>query len=87
MAWHQPFDLFYWWVNVFAGSLNMFLAIAFLIIAMLSGMFRFPTMITGIMFALFIVMLSAALSVTSFYILVLFILALIVGWSLARLLK
>ena len=52
MAWHQPFDLYYWFVNVFAGSQELFLAIAFLCVAILAGMFRMPTIITGIMLGL-----------------------------------
>jgi len=85
MAWHQPFDLYYWLVNVFAGSLQMFLAIAFLVIAVMAGMFRMPTIIVGIMFALFIVIEAAI--VGNLYIVALFVLALVFGWSMARLLS
>lgn len=85
MVWHQPFDLYYWFVNVLAGSWELFLAMSFLTIATLTGMFRMPTVITGIAFALFVIMLSAYTG--TLYILVLFVLALIFGWALAKLIK
>jgi hypothetical protein len=86
MAWHSPFDLYYWFVNVFAGSMEVFLAIAFLVIAALSGMFRMPNIITGMMFAAFVIMLSASVDVPMFVLVLLFI-AIMIGYSLARLFK
>lgn len=85
MAWHQPFDLYYWFVNVFAGSITLFLAISFLVIGALAGMFRMPTIVTGIMFGMFVIMLSAYTG--TLYILVLLVIAMIIGWTIARLLK
>lgn len=85
MVFHQPFDLYYWFVNVFAGSLPMFLAIAFITIAVLSAMFRFSVLLVGLFFALFVVMLSVATG--EIYILVLLIFALIIGWIVSRLFR
>jgi hypothetical protein len=85
MAYHQPFDLYYWFVNVFAGNITMFLAIAFFVIASLTAMFRMPTIIVGVFFALFIIMLSVITGTLN--ILVLLIIGLIVGWVFTRFLK
>lgn len=86
MVWHQPFDLYYWFVNVFAGSLPMFLAIALLVIASITAMFRMSTLITGVLFLTFILMMSVAITGT-YYIVALFLVALIIGWAVARWLK
>jgi hypothetical protein len=83
--WHSPFDLYYWMVTVLAGSMTMFLALAFLTIAGMTAMFRLPTMITALMFGLFIIMLSVYTG--TFYLLVILIAALVIGWSVARLFR
>ena len=85
MAFHNPFDIQYWFVNVLAGDMTIFLAIAFLVIAALSAMFRMSSLVTGLMFMLFVIMLSVYTG--SLVILVFIILGLIIGWSLTRLLK
>lgn len=85
MSWHSPFDIYYWLVNVLAGSVTLFLALSFLVISALAGMFRMPTIITGLMFGLFIILLSVYAG--TFYILLLFVIALIIGWTLVRLIK
>lgn len=85
MAWHNPFDLYYWFVNVFAGSMPIFLAIAFLFVASMSALFRMPTIITGIFFSLFIILLSAVTG--NLYVLVILVIALVIGWSIARLFR
>jgi len=85
MTWHSPFDLSYWLVNVFAGNMTIFLAIAFAVIAGMSAMFRMPNVITGFMFLLFLIMLS--LTVGNLYIVAILILAVVVGWSISRLFK
>lgn len=85
MTFHQPFDLFYWFVNVFAGGINMFLAFAFLGIAIMAGMFRMPTIILAISMGLFIIMISVMTG--TLFLLVLLVIAIAVGWSIARLIK
>lgn len=85
MAWHEPFDLYYWFVNVFAGSMSIFLAIIFIVIAAMAGMFRMPTLIVGIMFALFIIMEATVMG--NLFTLVLFVIGLVIAWALARLIK
>jgi hypothetical protein len=85
MTWHLPFDLYYWFVNVLAGSLTLFLAIAFLVIASMAAMLRMPTIMVGMFFALFVTMLS--IMTGTIYILVLLVAAVIVGWLVVRLIK
>lgn len=85
MVWHSPFDLYYWLVNVLAGDITLFLAIAFIAIAAFSAMFRFPTIITGVMFAMFIIMLSAYTGTLP--ILVMLVAAIVIGWFATRLFK
>lgn len=82
---HSPFDLAYWFVNVFAGNMIIFLAIAFAVIAGMSAMFRMPNVITGLFFLLFLIMLSV--TVGNLYIAALFILAIVVGWAISKLFK
>lgn len=85
MAWHQPFDLYYWFVNVFAGSMTMFLAISFLIIAMMAAMFRMSVLVIGIVFTLFMILLAAVTG--EMYILVIMVAGLIIGWSVSRIIR
>jgi hypothetical protein len=85
MAFHQPFDLYYWFVNVFAGNLTLFLAMAFFVIASLTAMFRMPTIIVGMFFALFILMLSIITGTLN--LLVLLVIGMIVGWTFTRFIK
>lgn len=85
MAWHSPFDLYYWFVNVFAGDLTVFFAIAFLVIAALAGMFRMPSSVTGISFALFITLM--AVHVGSIFLLIVVIIAILLALTLARLFR
>ena len=76
MAYHSPFDLYYWFVNVFAGNELIFIAIAFLVMAMIAGMFRMPTIIFGMLFAAFVLMIG--IMTGNLYILILFVVGVIV---------
>lgn len=82
VAWHSPWDLQFWFVNVLAGNMTLFLAMAFIVIAILAGMFRMPTIITGFFFGLFIIML--AVQTGNLFLLVVVVAAIIIGWSIAR---
>ena len=85
MVWHSPFQLDYWLVNVLAGDMTIFLALAFLTIGAISAMFRMPTIITGLMFGVFIVMLAAHTG--NLIIIVLAVIGLIIGVIATRLIK
>lgn len=85
MAWHPPFDLYHWFVNVFAGDINVFLAVSFIVIAALAGMFRMAGTVVGAVFGLFVILLSVYMG--SITLLVVVIVALILGWLIARLFR
>ena len=53
MTFIQPLDLQLLFVNTFAGSMDIFMFIAFICIAGLAAMFRMPNMIAMAMFAVF----------------------------------
>lgn len=59
MTFNLPFDLQHWFVNVFAGNANVFIVIAFIVIAMLAGMFRMPNLILGVMIAFFVFIMGS----------------------------
>jgi len=54
MSIKMPFNLEHWFMNVFAGSTEAFLAISFLVIAAMAAAFRMPNIITGLSFLLFL---------------------------------
>lgn len=85
MAIHSPFDLQYWFLQVFAGTSEIFMAVAFLAIALLSGKLGLPNVVTFTAFTLFILMLPAyALGLP---ILAVLVLGLIIGFLLSRIWK
>ena len=85
MAFHSPLDLQYWFLQVFAGTTEIFMAISFLAIGILSGKFGFPNVVTFSMFAMFILMLFAYS--TGLPIIMVIILGLVIGFTLARIFK
>jgi len=85
MAYHSPFELYHWWVTTFAGNISIFLAIALIGMTSLAALFRMPVLVIGMMFSLFIIMLSTYFQ--NFYIIVAVIGGLVVGWILIRLLS
>lgn len=56
--WIQPLQLETWVVNVFAGSLDIFLAFALFVIFGLSGYFRMNGLIMFVMLAVFLIMFN-----------------------------
>jgi len=85
VAWHQPFELYYWLVTVFAGNITLFTAIAFLAITSMAAYFRMPSILTFISFAMFVIMLSVYLEAA--FIVVLLVAGLAIGWTIARIWK
>lgn len=53
MAFNLPFDLQFWFVNNLAGTLGIFIAIAFLFMGIVSAYFKMPNSVTLMMFILF----------------------------------
>lgn len=85
MAFNQPFDLEFFLVNTLSGSIEIFLGLAFLVIAALSARFRMPNAVTLTFFALFIVMLSYYTG--GLYLLILLIGSVFVAWGILRIVK
>lgn len=85
MAYHSPFDLYYWFVQTFAGSTTIFFGIALVVMAMIAGMFRMSSNVLAIMFGLFIVMFATYTQ--DLYLVVLILAAWFVGWSIVRYFK
>jgi hypothetical protein len=85
MTFHMPFDFYYWFVTIFAGSMTMFLTISFILIAVLAGMFRMPSIIVGIMFAVYIISLAAFTG--NLVILIVILAGLIIAWSISRIFR
>lgn len=54
MVWHEPLELQYWFVNVFAGSPTLFYFIAFMAIGALCGTFRMNNLMTAVVFIIFL---------------------------------
>lgn len=80
MAFNEPFNLYHWFVNVFAGSLEIFFAISFLFIAVMAGMFRMPTMIVGVFFSLFVITIAY---ISNLDVLAVVMIGLVVGYIFA----
>ena len=71
MAWINPLDLQMLFVNTFAGSMEIFMIIAFFAVAALAAFFRMPNALALTMFALFGVVM-AAYSQEFYFIIILF---------------
>jgi hypothetical protein len=84
MAWIQPLSLETWITQVFAGTPDIFLAIAALAIFSLAGYFRMTVMAMFFMFAVFLLMFSGFIS-SPIIILVAVIGGLLIGFQLSRL--
>lgn len=59
MVFHNPLDLEYWLINVFAGSVDIFVFLSFIAISGLAAYFRMPNMVTAIMFVIFGIFMSS----------------------------
>lgn len=86
MAFAQPFDLYYWFVTTFSGNTTIFIAIAFLFIAVLSAYFRMPNIVTLCSFALFSGIVLIEIS-GDLWILSLILAGIFFAWSLSRVIK
>lgn len=58
MAWIQPLEIETWVINVFAGSPDIFGAIAIMVIASLAGFFRMSAISMFFMLTIFFLMFS-----------------------------
>lgn len=81
----QPLDLEQIFVNAFAGSLEVFIFVTFILIAALAARFRMPNLITLVMFSLFGIFLSAYIS--GVYAFIVIIAGIVVFYSIGRIIK
>ena len=83
VGWVEPLNLQCWLVNIFSGSMNIFVFVAFLAIAMLGAKFRMLNGTLLLMFALFgMVMAQFA---TGIYFLIILIGGLVAAVGIKRL--
>ena len=82
MTLHLPFELEYWFINVFAGNITVFMVIAFVVIAFMAAYFRMPNIIYGYMLAVFVIVMSAYSGEWLFLGIVM--IGLFVGWVISR---
>ena len=85
MSFNVPFDLEYWFVTIFAGSPEIFIALALIVIAALAAYFKMPNSITLIMIALFVIIMGFYTGQLLFVVVIL--LGLILGWMLSKAVK
>ena len=82
----SPLDLEYIFINLFAGSREIFMGLFFIVISVLAGIFRMPSQVFVTMIALSGVLLYAWFQ-GGFYIIILLITGAIVFWNVSRLVK
>jgi len=82
MAYTAPLDLQYWFVNTFSGSVEIFIALALILIAGLAAFFRMTNALFFIMvFVFFVFMGSYAVD---FYVAAVIFVGIFVAWAIAR---
>lgn len=83
MTWIQPFEMETWFMNVFAGSPDIFLGISLIVIIGLSAWFRMTTLTMFFMIGVFVLIFSPYIQ-SPFVALFSVIAALIVGLSVNK---
>ena len=86
MVLHQPFEISYWFVNVFSGSTDIFVLISCLVILWLCSLFR---MQMGTFLLLFVVYsaILAAWGVNAILIILILILGPVLFWITRRIVE
>lgn len=83
----QPLDLKTILVNTLAGSVDIFVFLAIVVVAMGSAMFKMPDKIFIILLLLLMVMLQSSLELGGLYLLALVITSLVVFKGIARIVR
>jgi len=86
MAWIEPLALETWFINVLAGSREIFTAVALFAILAMAGYFRMNGLTMGLMVFFFILMFSGFIG-TTFIIFIALIGGPLIGFGIARMLK
>ena len=84
--WIEPLKLETWFINVLAGSSDIFLALALFFIFGMAGYFRMSPLITFFMLAMFLIMFSNYI-VSYLLVIILVFGGLIVGFWISKLVK
>lgn len=83
MVLHQPFELEYWFVNVFSGSLDIFLLVSVLMLTILCSKFKLQMSAFMVLLVTFAAIIAATTSDLLLVVLIL-ILAPILFWITRR---
>lgn len=83
MTFVPPFDVQYWLLNVFSGSLGIFIGVALIVIAGLAAYFKMSNSIFFISVFLFTLLMGTFIS--EFFIIAIVMAGLFVAYSLSRL--
>lgn len=83
MAWIEPLELQTWFMNVFAGTPDIFLAIALFAISGLAAFFRMPILALFFMIGIFLLLFSSFIT-SPIIILIAIIGGLLIGFVLAK---
>lgn len=81
----NPLDWQTLFVNVFAGSMQIFTVVAILVFGYLSARFRFPNVVTLIVLGLFVVFMAAYMP--SLYLFVIVFAGFAISYMIGRLIK
>ena len=81
----EPLNLECWLVNVFAGTMDIFVFISFIFIAAMGARFRMINTTLLIIFALYAIIMAQFM--TGIYFLVVLIGGIISAWGIARIVK
>jgi hypothetical protein len=86
MALHQPLDLEYWLINVFSGSIEIFVVVSLFIMTSMAGFFKMSNLLYGMFIILFSVILAAN-GFNAILILAILVLAPILFWWIRRIVE
>jgi len=86
MTWIEPLELQTWFMGVFAGSGEIFLAVALLVIITMAAYFRMTGLTMGIMLFTFVLMFSGFIPSTMM-IFIAIIAGLVLGYVISRIVK
>ena len=81
--WIEPLDLQTWFVQVFSGSMQIFTAIALMIIVGMAGYFRMNIITMFFMIGMFTVLFSQYIG-SAFYTLIALVSSLLIGFWISR---
>lgn len=84
MAWIDPLTLETWFINVFAGDADYFIAVALLVISSMAAYMRMTTLTMFFMIGIFILMLSGIIQSPLLYLFAV-VGGLLIGWQISKL--